>query len=98
MTPSEILMGQDELLKACRERPEKVVAAIIEMCDHQEALNIRWINIPLGTQAGVVEAAVLQGEARALQTLLSELFDKLTEEELDDGDPSPTEPRRDSRA
>lgn len=76
-------MGQDELLKAIRERPEKVLATFLEMCDHYDTITARFMLVPLGTAEGIAKAAQLQGHALAIQTILGTLFDKLTEEELD---------------
>lgn len=86
---SEVRLGQDELAKAIRERPEKVVDAFMEMCDHYDDTASLVLSIPLGTQAGVIEATMLQGKALALQTILGTLFDKLTEKELDDDNFNP---------
>jgi len=83
-TLSEVRMGQDELLKSIRERPEKVLDAILEMCDHAEELAARFWEVPLGTPQGVVEGSKLQGRALALQVFVGTLFDKLTEKDIDD--------------
>lgn len=78
---TEVRLGQDELAKAIRERPEKVLASVVEMCDHFDELASRVLSIPLGTQTGVIEATLLQGKALALQTFLGTFFDKLTEKD-----------------
>ena len=87
-------MGQDELGKAVRERPDKVLDAIREMCDHYADIASEVLLVPLGTQDGVVRASMLQGRALALQTLLGVLFDKLTETEDPDDNLNPNSERR----
>lgn len=89
----EILLGQDELAKAIREKPEKVLDAVLEMCDHFADIGSAVLSIPLGTTEGAIQATLLQGKALALQVLLGTIFDKLTEVELDEN-PSPNSERR----
>ncbi|OYW77697.1 MAG: hypothetical protein B7Z37_03140 [Verrucomicrobia bacterium 12-59-8] len=83
-TVNEVRMGRDELLRLVRDRPEKVVDALLELCDYQDDLAVRWVNVPLGTPSGVAEGSKLQGEAQALQNLMGTILDKLNETETDE--------------
>lgn len=90
----EVELGQDELAKAIREKPEKVLATILELCDHYKVIASQVLSIPLGTQEGIIKATQLQGEALALQVLLGTFFDKLTEVDEPDENLNPNSERR----
>lgn len=82
----QIRMGLDELRRAVSEQPEKVLDAMVDMCDHCDDLAMQFLRVPLGTPEGTLTGTRLQAEVIGLQKVLGTLFDKLTTKEPDDND------------
>lgn len=78
---NEIRVGLEQFSRALMQRPERVLDAFVALCDDYDNTLVRISLVPLGTPEGVALAAELQGRAKAMQTVLNEIYDTVTSQE-----------------